>query len=273
MAWAKYFLFFTIISLISNPSSCAEEGLGAIVQIGIGGTSIVGTNYINNVNSLLSVLISESSAGFFNASAGDDSGRAYGWFLCRGDLSAERCDNCLHRVRDFIVRQPISNYHPNAIVSSSNLECVIRYANSSTALVYRRNTTHTVQGFGDRLSQHRQYNTTLLFTMQDVVRLISSGILTNPYFFTTEVGVTGTSDRIFMLSQCTPDISRMNCSDCLHDLYTTFPPTSMGGNILGSNCLLTYNNEPFFGNGYHKFIPSYLHLILVLLLAMYFTFV
>ncbi|XP_021766711.1 cysteine-rich receptor-like protein kinase 25 [Chenopodium quinoa] len=276
MALANYFLFLAFFCQISILSLGAKESSGSddVYQIGIGGpdSELKNPNFLNNVDSLLSNLISESSLGFFNTSTGDDdSDRAYGFYLCRGDISANKCNNCLKDVRQYLLnRRPFESYS-NIIAYNTDLQCVVHYANDSRPFVYRENNTFTGAGFGDDLAQNQQYNTTLMSTLQELAREASYGNWTKANFATKVVDVTGSQEKIYVLVQCTPDISAMNCSNCISNLYSTFRPVAIGGRVLGFNCLMKFNNEPFFSNGYRNFMASYFLMILVLLSTTYIT--
>ncbi|XP_021719481.1 putative cysteine-rich repeat secretory protein 5 [Chenopodium quinoa] len=276
MALTNYLLFLAIFCQISILSLSAKETSGSddVYQVGIGGrdSELVNPNYLNNVDSLLSNLISESSLGFFNTSTGDvGSNRAYGFYLCRGDLSAKKCNNCLKDVRKYVLdRRPLESYS-NGIAFNTDLQCVVHYANNSRSFVYRENTTFTGDGFGDDLAHNQQYNTTLMSTLQELAREAEYGNWTKANFATKVIDVTGSQEKIYVLVQCTPDISAMNCSNCISSLYSSFRPVAIGGRVLGYNCLMKFNNESFFSNGYRNFMASYILMILVLLSTTYIT--
>ncbi|KAL2931581.1 putative cysteine-rich repeat secretory protein 7 [Bienertia sinuspersici] len=276
MALKTHFLIFCIIIQITNVVHCAnnEDSNDYITQIGIGNSATFAPgNFKNNVISLVSDFVTVSSRGFLNTSSGEGSDRAYGWFLCRGDLSDDKCKDCLHKIRQYITDSKNIFFYPEAFVFNTQLKCVVHYSNSSKSFEYRENTTFTGSGFGDDLDRHPRYNTTLFNSLQELAREAGGSNGIKPNFATRVVDVAGTEEKINILVQCTPDILAMNCTNCIRNLYSTFTPYRVGGDALGFNCLLKYDNEAFMGSGFGaSFMPSYLHVVMVLLGTIYLTF-
>ncbi|CAO2842620.1 unnamed protein product [Amaranthus hypochondriacus] len=276
MALAAYLLLIivTIIPQNYNLVHAATEGFDDIVnQLGIGNSSStpISLSYRNNIVSLISTFIDESPLGFLNTSTGSASDRAYGYYLCRGDLSSKKCRNCLKGIRKFLVdQQMIVVYSSNVFVYNMHIQCVVHYANSSSLLVYMGNSFITGSNFGDDLVHYKQYNTTLLNAFQEMERQGRVGNWTKDNYASKVVEAV--DQKIYILVQCRPDISAINCSKCISDLHSNFKPFKIGGTILGPNCFVKYNNESFFGNGYRSYMPSYFHVIL-LLLSLYLTIV
>ena len=55
--------------------------------------------------------------------------------------------------------------------------------------------------------------------------------------------------NIYGLMQCTPDLSKQNCSACLEDIIGKIPSFIGGkdaGRILAPNCFLRYDSRSFF---------------------------
>ncbi|KAL2931579.1 Cysteine-rich receptor-like protein kinase 36 [Bienertia sinuspersici] len=126
---------------------------------------------------------------------------------------------------------------------------------------------------GANLYKYPQYSTTLLNSLQELANEAGYGNWTKPNFGTTVVDVAGTQEKINILVQCTPDISPMNCTDCIRDMYSTLKPTKVDGYVLKYNCLLKYDDGKPINSGYAaSFMPNYFHVIMVLLGTMYFIF-
>ncbi|KNA14852.1 hypothetical protein SOVF_103610, partial [Spinacia oleracea] len=277
MAFAKYFLIITIISQIGNLSLAANDpsNPAEIQQIGIGGNISQPTNqnYQTNVATLLSDFISESSSqrrlSYFNTSAGTVPDTAYGFYLCEAFIGGEECNSCLRNVAQYLANNQTTIYS-DSIVFNSDLRCIVRYSNTSSSFVYRENTTITGRGYGDNLVNFPEYNTTLINTLRETASMPGSGngdqIIQGFYVMLNGGDVVGTRERISVFGQCVPGITSMNCSDCVSNLFSTFPPAFKGGQILGLNCFVKYNDEPFSSGGYRSFMPSYLHMFMVLLL-------
>ena len=272
MALAAYLLLIivTIIAQNNNLIHGATEGFDDIVnQLGIGNSSSTPINlsYQNNVVSLISTFNDESPHGFLNTSTSSAIDRAYGYYLCRGDLSSKRCRDCLKGIRKFMVEQMVLGYNSNGFLYNVHIQCIVHYANSSSLLVYKENSFITGSNFGDDLVHYKHYNTTLLNAFQEMERQGRIGNWTKDNYASKVVAAV--DQKIYMLVQCRPDISAINCSKCISDLHSNFTPFKIGGTILGPNCFIKYNNESFFGNGNRSYMPSYFHVTLFLLLSLY----
>ncbi|KAG5516566.1 hypothetical protein RHGRI_037323 [Rhododendron griersonianum] len=93
-------------------------------------TYAANSTYHKNLNTLLSALSSNSnsSIGFYNFTAGSSSPDvAYGLFICRGDVSAAVCRDCVAYAAGDVVKQcPRSKR-----VTIWYDECILRYSNVS----------------------------------------------------------------------------------------------------------------------------------------------
>ncbi|KAE9461714.1 hypothetical protein C3L33_06378, partial [Rhododendron williamsianum] len=94
------------------------------------GTYAPNSTYKTNLDSLLSVLVSNSNAsnGFYNYTAGSSPPDvAYGLFLCRGDLTVAVCRDCVtYASRDVVQQCPSAKR-----VMIWYDECWLRYSNES----------------------------------------------------------------------------------------------------------------------------------------------
>ncbi|XP_021719482.1 putative cysteine-rich repeat secretory protein 21 [Chenopodium quinoa] len=154
------------------------------------------------------------------------------------------------------------------------LWCMVHYSNSSKFSGYQEGLVFSYNSIGKNVSNYEQYNETLSNTMQGLVTEASYGNWTKANFSTRAVEVTGSHEKIFALVQCAADLSPVNCSKCLGELYSYIPDCcngSQGGVLVHANCLMKYNNQPFFGLASHSFMPSYIHVIFLLLFTMHLT--
>ncbi|XP_021835688.1 putative cysteine-rich repeat secretory protein 7 [Spinacia oleracea] len=268
MALGIPFLFLTILSQISNFALSANEINGQ------GCTNLderpAPLNYRNNVHQLSSLLLSDSSSSdppthsYFTTSVGEVSARAYGYYLCRGDLNGKDCQSCVETAHKSITNLD-RNIGNDCFVSESNVKCLIPYANRSEFLGFGEEIGFSGGGYGDYLtSSSSQYNTTLSNSMQELLRDARYQNLTKANFATRVVMVEGSREKIYLLVQCRPDMPPINCSNCLssiHDEMRIGRTTS--GKVIGVNCLLKYSNESFFGGANNSFLPNFLSIIVV----------
>ncbi|KMT03394.1 hypothetical protein BVRB_8g190820 [Beta vulgaris subsp. vulgaris] len=274
MAWVIYLLLLFTTNTISIRGDNEDDERRARVCYG----NSTEENYVyqTNIHSLLSSFVSESSSShppsFFKTAVGEAPPRAYGTYLCRGDIGARRCHNCLVKLTEFLA--PLEIYNTECYAYQLNYDCIVHYSNSSK---FVNDEVEEFNGgpIGDKvITNYRQYNETLSNATRELITEASYGNWTKPNSATRVVEVIGSHEKIYMMVQCTPDISAMNCSKCLGKLYPILPDCcngTQGGQILHANCFMMYNNQSFFSSAYHNHMPHYIHVILIMLLNMYFV--
>uniref|UniRef100_A0A803NE75 Gnk2-homologous domain-containing protein n=1 Tax=Chenopodium quinoa TaxID=63459 RepID=A0A803NE75_CHEQI len=141
------------------------------VCYGISTTSNSSTynNFKTNVYSLISMLASKSSSSpsiFYNtSSAAEIYPRAYGSYLCRGDLKNKFVKNA------FLI---------------------------STFDVYEKGRSLDSDSIGEKVTDYNNYNEKLSSTIQGLIREAELGNWTQPNFETRVVDVKGSNDEKFM---------------------------------------------------------------------------
>ncbi|KAJ8442264.1 hypothetical protein Cgig2_011187 [Carnegiea gigantea] len=211
--------------------------------------------YQSNVASLLSELASKSSTSnqplrtYSNATVGKVPDMAYGSHLCRGDLDAQLCHDCVVNVT-----QALSKEQATYECFGFDDQCMVQYADHPIYSLYRKGFVLSYGGIGGIIPNYEHYNKTLSMSITELVKEAALGQWTRTNFATRVANVTGSNEKIYTLVQCSPDISAMNCSSCLADLYSYVParccgPTS-GAYVNHANCMLMYNNQSFFGGGH-----------------------
>ncbi|KAJ8549700.1 hypothetical protein K7X08_033407 [Anisodus acutangulus] len=202
------------------------------------------STYQNNLNTLLSSLSSKiDKYGFYNASTGQNSDRASVIMLCRGDVELEECRNCVNSVAQKLVQ-----LCPNQKeVFGGYDECTLQYSNRSIIGTASFSTIYYLwnPANASKPEEFNQELRTLLENLRDraaeggPLRKYASGNVTGP-----------NSQTIYALVQCTPDLSRRTCFDCLTDAYGDMPNCpcngKRGGRIIGARCNFRYESSHFF---------------------------
>lgn len=199
------------------------------------------TTYKDNLNTLLSSLASNStsnSIGFFNASAGLEPDDVYGLFFCRGDLSTDVCQNCVANATKDIVQRHCPTQKVALIWYD---ECFLRYSNKIMFSTMERDPNYTL------------WNTKNVAVLADFNRILVDTISTAVYraanmpagakkFAATKANYT-TEDNLYVLVQCTPDLSSSDCHQCLLAAYSGLEiccNEKRGGRILFPSCIVNF---------------------------------
>ncbi|KAF7121204.1 hypothetical protein RHSIM_Rhsim13G0159400 [Rhododendron simsii] len=202
------------------------------------------STYQTNLNTLFSVLSSNSnnaSDGFYNFTAGTSSPDvAYGLFLCRGDVSATVCRDCVvYATGDAVQRCPGSKR-----VTIWYDECLLRYSNVSIFAALDTS-------FGAILSNPQNVTNATLFNevlgeVMDNVADRASSDDSGKKFATAQANYSPLQ-TVYGLAQCTPDISDSDCNTCLRNCISTFPnccDAKQGARILYPSCYVSGYMSP-----------------------------
>ncbi|KAL3740619.1 hypothetical protein ACJRO7_021828 [Eucalyptus globulus] len=201
------------------------------------------STYQSNLNTLLSSLSSDatnSTSGFANTTAGQNPpDRAYGLFLCRGDVSTATCGDCVATGKVEIL-QRCPNQRVSAIWYD---ECMLRYSNKSifsvmetapSLILYNTaNVTDTTR-FLDLLGK----------TLNDAATRASAGG-SEKKVAVAEANFTSLQ-KLYALAQCTPDLTASDCGRCLQTGIPQLPQGQQGGRVLTPSCSVRYEFYPFY---------------------------
>ncbi|KAE9448000.1 hypothetical protein C3L33_20101, partial [Rhododendron williamsianum] len=200
--------------------------------------------YQTNLNTLLSALSSHSSNasnGFYNFAAGTSPPDvAYGLFLCRGDVAADECRDCVVNATGHAVEQcPRSKR-----VTIWYDKCLLRYSNASifaaadTKLSVVLPNTMNVTNNGTRFSE-------FLTEIGSSMREALTSCLSGKKFATGEADYTSLQP-VYGLAQCTPDLSDSDCNNCLRDGISKLPYAKLGAQVLFPSCYIRYEMYLFY---------------------------
>ncbi|XP_047262992.1 cysteine-rich receptor-like protein kinase 10 isoform X6 [Capsicum annuum] len=213
-------------------------------ECGDNGNYTENSTYKNNLNTLLTSLSSRiDKYGFYNASIGQNGDRASVIVLCRGDVELEECRNCVNNVV-----QKLGQLCPNQKEVFGGYDgCMLQYSNRSiigTASFFVRYYLWNPANASNP-EEFNQELRKLLENLRDraaeggLLRKYASGNVSGPDF-----------QSIYALVQCTPDLSRLDCFDCLTDAYGNMPDCpckgKRGGRIIGVRCNFRYESSRFF---------------------------
>ena len=203
------------------------------------------SNYEANLNTLLSDLTSNTKidCGFYNISYGQNSDKVSGIGLCRGDIKPDACRGCLHNAT--IILPQVCPFNKEAWGGYD--ECILHYSNlqrlhfeDSDGTIYMWNTGNTTAPWDQYEPVLRQLLERLKSEAAsgDSLRKFAAAHTEGPDFQT-----------IFAVSQCTPDLSKQDCEDCLTAAISGISScctNKIGGRVIKPSCNLRYELYPFY---------------------------
>lgn len=208
-------------------------------------TYTTNSTYQANLNSLFNSLPNTIMLnGFYNNSVGQNTDKVYVVALCRGDITPENCRTCAdNSVHTLIQMCP---FKKEAIGSYES--CMLRYSNNSIlGTMDPRPVFHEWSSTSlPNAELFSQVLRNLLASLQ--AQAASGGSLRK--FDTGEANVRDIQ-KVYALVQCTPDLSQLQCNNCLNAAIEVLPESDdlkKGGRVVGPNCELWYDNYMFYNS-------------------------
>ncbi|KAJ8444343.1 hypothetical protein Cgig2_019901 [Carnegiea gigantea] len=212
--------------------------------------------YESNLLSVLSNLTSAaaSTKAFYNASAGSGEDQVFGLFYCRGDVHPNRCLSC--------VETGVSHLKTcSAREGSVYYElCTIRYAKRAIfgSVELKQDYISCGLSAGPKSPNLIVFNQTVDETAARLIEQVTSG--NSSSYFATEAAKLYKDQRVYMLVQCSPDLTLSRCDDCLSGAWEVMSLDCWGcGYIWGMyfqpSCQLRYDVVPFFNLTVHASSP------------------
>ncbi|KAI8525230.1 hypothetical protein RHMOL_Rhmol13G0213700 [Rhododendron molle] len=254
------FLLTLLHFLSLSPTSKATPTYNAI-QCPNSSTYSPSSTYETNLNALFSVLSYNStvSNGFYNFIAGSGTPDvAYGLFLCRGDVSAAMCRDCVdYAAGDVVELCPRSKW---ATIWYD--KCMLRY--SDTSIISTMDITLSVMLPGGvfvpyihRLSIIDRKVSFMAGRFKESLKELMGELATrdslktqlgDKKFATGEVKLTA-NQTLYGLLQCTPDINSADCGTCITAAVSNLPNCcdgKQGGRVMYTSCNVRYETYQFY---------------------------
>ncbi|KAI9120584.1 hypothetical protein K1719_007617 [Acacia pycnantha] len=179
--------------------------------------------------------------GFYQTRVGDKkSNTVYGSVLCRGDISAGNCSNCVLNS----IKVASDDCPKSRDVSVWFRWCFFRYANQS---FFGAMEETSVAVANDTDFEEAKVVEQELEFMGGLADSASE----KPFMFETEVLDVNVTQKRYGMAQCTRDIGKEDCRRCLEAQLQNFK-TGIGNKrrweIYGVNCFMWYNDYRFYNN-------------------------
>jgi hypothetical protein len=209
------------------------------------------SNYQSNLDFVLSSLSSYATraTGFSTAKAGEygPDGWVYGLFLCSGVVSTTVCQDCVaNATKEILGRCPL---HKEAIIWYD--ECFLHYSNN-TVFYTMSEEPRVYMGSSQSILEAEKdgFNKLLANTMNSLATLASNSS-TGKRFATGKDKFNSTSQTLYSLVQCTPDLNVSDCYRCFQSAIGALPMCcdgKQGGRVLLPSCNIRYELYPFYNS-------------------------
>lgn len=203
------------------------------------------STYSSNLNALISSLSSNASThnGFYNSTVGHrGSNIANGLFLCRGDVSSEVCQNCVSTAG-----KEILEYCPKGKIAVIWYDkCLLRYSNRP--IFAKMDVSGGIIFFNSQnVSDPKRFLSQLGDRMEEIATMAANEDDRSGRKFATKEANFSSVERVYSLAQCTPDLSKSSCDNCLRVAIENLPSDGKkGGRVLFPSCNIRYEMYPFY---------------------------
>ncbi|KAI3889488.1 hypothetical protein MKX03_022615, partial [Papaver bracteatum] len=193
-----------------------------------GGNFTNGTKFQANLNLLLSSLSSDvltANNGFSNGTSGNNPDKVHGLFLCRGDLTNVACQSCVTTAAEDIKKKCPNK--KEAVIFYD--ECMLRVA------FFNMNNASDPDRFKPLVGE----------LLEELVTRAT----VNSSKFSTATKDLNSTQKIYGLAQCTPDLSSKSCKECLVEATSEIPSCcdgKQGGRVLLPSCNVRYETYAFY---------------------------
>ncbi|PIA64880.1 hypothetical protein AQUCO_00100391v1, partial [Aquilegia coerulea] len=210
------------------------------------GTYTSNSTFKKNLDTLASIVAS-SEVSFHNISIGQNPDRVNIIALCRGDVAWDICRSCLidanTKLREICPneKQSIGWYD----------ECMLRYSDRYIFnTMFTLPNAYTYNPTTVSRATTAQFNQAVRTLLNNLLQVASRGNSVRK--FATRSTRTGANNNITLygLAECTPDLNRQQCRDCLSGTAEKLPECCngrIGGRILRPSCNFRYEIGRFYG--------------------------
>ncbi|KAE8664480.1 putative Cysteine-rich RLK 29 [Hibiscus syriacus] len=214
-------------------------------------TFTVNSTYQANRDTVLSWLVSNTTRGdgFYNTTAGSSPDTVYGISHCRVDINTTFCQAYINFASEDLTRRcPVEK---TAIIYYG--ECLLRYSNRTIVSVLedsrigywldtQRNTSFIPQdGYFDQV-----VSAAAVISMNEILNRAENQP-SEKRFAAVETRVSA-NQKLYILEQCSPDISDTDCRICLQRSIENLSCCvgRQGGGVLNPSCNVRYDIYPFY---------------------------
>lgn len=217
----------------ADPYSCAND------KGNYNANSIYQKNLNLLLRSSLPSKIQSDQNGFYNLSMGQSPDQVNVILLCRGDATQDDCLKCLNQ-SIYELQQNCPN-QKEAVVWPD--KCMLRFSNRTifgqsetqpTYLLYRTDDASNVTSFSRIVGSF--------------VKTLNTEAAAGDSLKKFAVGETNYNDfqTVYAQSQCTPDLTELDCKSCLEGLRGVIPSGKLGGKFINPSCVIRFEVYPFY---------------------------
>ncbi|CAL9015274.1 unnamed protein product [Prunus brigantina] len=208
-----------------------------------------GSIYKQNLNLLSSFLSNaQMNSRFYNFSLGQAPNTGNAIAVCRGDVALKDCLTCFNDSVSILLQNCTTTNKQEAIIWAER--CTVRYSTVSILGVLEDKPVLHLKS-PQNVSNATQYNQVLNPLFENLSEKAAAGNSVSK-FAAGHALVPVTNQTIYATVQCSPDLDKQNCSNCLEESISDIPKCCggvEGARVLKPSCYLRFESNPFYENG------------------------
>ncbi|XP_072951582.1 cysteine-rich receptor-like protein kinase 6 isoform X2 [Typha angustifolia] len=206
--------------------------------------------YATNLNQIFSSLPTNASlsSGFAKSSVGSGLNQVSALALCRGDTNSSSCRSCLD-----VATQDATQLCPGTKSVTIYYDlCFLSYSSNQTFLSSTENSDQVTGVNSDSVSNATLFDESVTYIMNKTADSAAYNSSDKLKYSTALAGFADSKKKInaiYGLEQCTPDLTKDQCRQCLGALVQKLRQSSggkQGARILGLRCNLRYEVYTFY---------------------------
>lgn len=241
-------LLFLYPILIVIPLAIAQPPFLYHFCLDEGSNYTANSTYKNNLKDLLSSLPSKIGINywFYSSSNGQNPDEAYASGLCRGDVDSSVCQSCLNDSVNLLTQRC-----PNQKGAVGWYDkCMLRYSSRSLHGIKRTDPAFAMWNMRNVSSDVDAFHNGLETLLEDLrSRAVEGGGRSQRKFAAGNTEAPNGYEIIYALVQCSPDLSDVDCSDCLVDAIDRLTACCKGkrtARIGMPSCNVAYDFDRFY---------------------------
>ncbi|KAG6658114.1 putative receptor-like protein kinase At4g00960 isoform X1 [Carya illinoinensis] len=214
------------------------------------------STYDKNLNHILSSLSSGARVnyGFFNSSYGNNSDEVHAIGLCRGDSNSDDCRSYLNNAASVLKQNcPVQK---EAILWYDY--CMFRYSNRSIFGLLETSPSFYMWNLNNVSANYLdQFNDVLRTLLEGLRDEAAAGGSLRKYAVNNTIAPQFMT--LYALVQCTPDLSREQCDNCLTGAFGNIPQCcsgKQGGRVITPSCNFRFEIYQFYNSTAEALPPS-----------------
>ncbi|MCL7022795.1 hypothetical protein MKW94_013614 [Papaver nudicaule] len=196
--------------------------------------------------------------GYHNIKIGESPNTVYGSLHCREDMAPAICSKCVQIATERVIMQNSGCPNRKTAILFYN-GCILRYSDENYFSVLRQqpsiNLTYTDNSVVDQV----QYIDIITGLLDDLVIEAVTNTSISPSLYATRSANYTMSDQVYVMVQCTPDLTPSVCYKCLRSAVGRLSGCcsgAQGARVLFPSCTFRFEKAPFFGNYVYNIIRA-----------------